>query len=116
VFKRSLLGYRRRDVDEALGARDLALRQVRENVAATEARLAKTQATLESRESDLRSQGEQVGALKRRLEDLEKVATLLAERVVERERELRAAGAEAAEDAPDGEDMPEQLPKTASGP
>ena len=102
MFKRSLLGYRRSDVEEALRARDLALGQLRENLAATEARLAEAQATSELRE--------------RSLEDLEKVATLLAERVVKRERELRAAIAAAAQDAPgDDEAVPAPLPKTASG-
>lgn len=93
-----MLGYRRRDVEEALGARDRALEQLRVSLADTETRLAAAKATLESHELELRSQRKQIEALQQGVEELDKVATLLAEWVVGRERELCAVRAELIEE------------------
>jgi hypothetical protein len=90
LFKKSLFGYRRRDVQDALGARDLALEQFRASLTDAETRLAEAEGTLESREFELHSQRTQIEDLERRLEELDKVATLLAEWVVERKKEVRA--------------------------
>ncbi len=74
-FKRSLLGYRRRDVDRAFAEAD-------EQLAAQGAEIDARGAELANREA--------------RIEDLERVATQLSERVVERESELRGLRAELA--------------------
>lgn len=80
-FKRSLLGYRRRDVDEALAARDAALEALRE-------RLAESRALAEARFGEIEAQTVELLAHRTRIDELERVADRLSERVVEREREL----------------------------
>jgi hypothetical protein len=70
-----LLGYRPAAVDEALAQRDLAIAE---------------------RDAEIESQGSELTESRRRIEELEQVATRLSERVVERERELRAVKAELA--------------------
>jgi hypothetical protein len=67
-FRRSLLGYRREEVDLAF--------------AEAEERLGMQAAEIEARDGDLADRA-------RRIDDLERVATRLSERVVEREGELR---------------------------
>ena len=88
-FKRALLGYRARDVDEALAARDAALEVVGESLAEANARIA-------AKDIELRTRGSELFEREQAIDDLERVATRLAERVVERERELRRARAELA--------------------
>jgi hypothetical protein len=75
LFKRSLLGYRRRSVDEALGALEA-------EVARRERELLKSEAELAARD--------------RRIEFLDEVADELSALVVERDRELRRLRAELA--------------------
>jgi hypothetical protein len=77
AFKRSLLGYRRRDVEEAIAARDAEIASARESVAAAEQRVRAQRAREEQR-----------------VARLEAVATRLSECVVERQHELRAVRAE----------------------
>jgi hypothetical protein len=81
-FTRSLFGYRRRDVDEAITERDSALQ-------ASEEKLSGAQRLVEQRESELRSSRSVLGGRAQRIQELDLVAAKLAERVVERERELR---------------------------
>ena len=75
LFKRSLLGYRRRSVDEALGALD---------------------AEFELREQQLREKDGELAAKDRRIAILDDVADELSGLVVERDRELRRLRAELA--------------------
>ena len=89
-FKRSLLGYRRSEVDEAIAARDSALEAVGEKLAAAEAALGERQAELEARTAEL-------GVLRERIDHLERVAERLSEHVVERGQELRRLRKELAE-------------------
>ena len=86
-FKRSLLGYRPREVDAAIAGRDAA-------IAAAGDRLADTERLIGEREDELRAHREALDANRRRVDELERVATRLAERVVERDEELRSVRAE----------------------
>jgi hypothetical protein len=81
-FTRSLLGYRRREVDEAIAERDSAFQ-------ASEEKLSGTQRLVEQRESELQSSRTELARRAQRIQELDLVAAKLAERVVERERELR---------------------------
>jgi hypothetical protein len=81
-FTRSLLGYRQREVDEAIAERDSALQT-------SEEKLSGTQRLVEQRESELQSSRTELGRRAQRIQELDLVAAKLAERVVERERELR---------------------------
>jgi hypothetical protein len=93
-----LLGYKPREVLEAIGTRDAALDAVGEKLASAEERV-------DVREAEI---AEHVGELTRRraqIDDLEAVAGHLCERVVERDRELRELRAELArvrEESDDG--------------
>ena len=89
-FQRSLLGYRRRDVDVALAARDREIKTLNDCLTGAEMELAEAVAALESRRRELARHAV-------RIAELDRTATLLAERVVERQRELRVARAELAE-------------------
>ena len=89
TFKRALLGYRRADVDEAIAARDSALDAVGEKLSVAQASIAEREGEIQAQASEL-----EIGRL--RVDDLERVATRLSERVVERERELRRLRAEMA--------------------
>jgi hypothetical protein len=82
-LRRSLFGYRRTDVNEALDARDAALGA------------AGTQIDMLSKELDVAARG--LALRDSRLAELEQVATQLSERVVARERELKLIRAELAE-------------------
>jgi chromosome segregation ATPase len=88
-FQRSLLGYRRRDVDVALAARDREIKALNDCLTGAEMELAEAVAALESRRRELARHSV-------RIAELDRTATLLAERVVERQRELRVARAELA--------------------
>ena len=88
-FQRSLLGYRRRDVDVALAARDREIKALNDCLTGAEMELAEAVAALESRRRELARHAV-------RIAELDRTATLLAERVVERQRELRVARAELA--------------------
>jgi hypothetical protein len=88
-FKRSLLGYRPSEVEDAIAARDSALDQVRERLSATEA-------CLRQREVEIAGQAGELEAQRLRIRDLEQVATRVCERVVERERELAEVRSELA--------------------
>lgn len=81
-FKRSLFGYRRSDVDEAIAGRDAAVEAAEGKLSGAEQRVEEQAAELNARHVDLERQAEQV----RRLDQ---VSNRLAQRVVERERELR---------------------------
>jgi len=85
-FQRSLLGYRRRDVDVALAARDREIKALNDCLTGAEMELAEAVAALESRRRELARHSV-------RIAELDRTATLLAERVVERQRELRVARA-----------------------
>ena len=89
-FKRSLFGYRRRDVEEALDARSRELKALDDCLASAQTELEGAAATLKLRERELARQAE-------RVEELDRVAMVLAERVVERQRELEGVRAELAE-------------------
>jgi hypothetical protein len=86
-FKRSLLGYRPREVDAAIANRDAAIAFAGE-------RLAEAERLVGEREGELEAHREALGANRRRVEELERVATRLAERVVERDQELQSVRAE----------------------
>jgi hypothetical protein len=88
-FKRSLLGYRRREVDQAIGDRDAA-------IAAIAARLGDAERLIAERERDLDVRTSTLARSRQRIEELERVGTRLAERVAERGEDLRAARAEVA--------------------
>ena len=88
-FQRSLLGYRRRDVDVALAARDREIKALNDCLTGAEMELAEAVAALESRQRELARHAV-------RIAELDRTATLLAERVVERQRELRVERAELA--------------------
>ena len=88
-FQRSLLGYRRRDVDVALAARDREIKALNDCLTGAEMELAEAVAALESRRRELARHAV-------RIAELDRTATLLAERVVERQRELRVERAELA--------------------
>src|SRR3954467_9133384 len=82
MFRKRLLGYHPSAVHEALDARDAALREANERVAAAEAQVGAGRAELEAR----RAEGQ---AAARRIAELEHVAARLATMVVDRDRELR---------------------------
>jgi hypothetical protein len=86
-FKRSLLGYRPREVDAAIANRDAAIASAGE-------RLAQGERLAHELEGELEAHRAAVERNQRRIEELEHVATRLAERVVERGQELRAVRAE----------------------
>ncbi len=86
-FKRSLFGYRPGEVDAAIAGRDAAIADAGERLADAE-RLAR------ERGLELEARGAELARKGRRIAELEQVATRLAERVVDRERELRALRAE----------------------
>ncbi len=88
-FKRSLLGYRPREVDQAIADRDATIAAAAAGLAEAEGRVAELERELGSRQASL-------ARSRRRIEDLERIATRLAERVVERGEELRAVRAEIA--------------------
>jgi len=81
-FRRSLLGYRRRDVDRAIDEQDAELRAMASSLAAAERSAAERGVEIAEREAE-------VARVARRIEEIEQVANRLAERVVERERALR---------------------------
>jgi hypothetical protein len=81
-FRRSLLGYCRREVDRAVEERDAELRDVA-------ARLTVAERTAAEQEVEVAERGAEVARVTRRIEEIEQVANRLAERVVERERALR---------------------------
>jgi hypothetical protein len=81
-FKRSLLGYRPREVDTAITRRDAALHDAG-------ARLADAERLIGELELELKARGAELARGRQRIAELERIATRLAERVVERERELR---------------------------
>jgi DNA repair exonuclease SbcCD ATPase subunit len=86
-FKRSLLGYRARDVDQALDSQRAALQ-------ATGAKLTDAERRMVGRERELEERGTELARSERRVDELEQVAERLAERVVDRERALREIRAE----------------------
>jgi hypothetical protein len=88
-FKRSLLGYRRREVDEAIAGRDAALEE-------TKAKLTGAEGRISERDTELAARGAELERGERRIRELDQVSARLAERVVERERELREVRAELA--------------------
>lgn len=81
-FARSLFGYRRREVDEAIAQRDSALHASQED-------LSGIRELVEQRETELEASRTELGRRAQRIRELDLVAARLAERVVERERELR---------------------------
>lgn len=81
-FRRSLLGYRRDDVDVAI---------------------AKAEEELERKETEIRARALELAGDRRRIDELEQVATALSEKVVERDRELRRLRAELARATSDGD-------------
>jgi hypothetical protein len=81
-FKRSLFGYRRSEVDEAIAGGEAAVEAAETKLAGAEQRVQEQAAELEARHGDLERQAAQV-------RQLDQVSNRLAERVVERERELR---------------------------
>lgn len=89
TFKRSLLGYKRRAVDDAIAARDSALEAASEQVAGAGEQIQEQAAEIEAR-------GIELAGRERRIDDLERIATRLSERVVTSERDLRRMRAELA--------------------
>ena len=75
AFKRTFLGYKPAAVDEAMAERDFAIAE---------------------RDAEIESQWREVADSRRRIDELEEVATTLSDRVVERERELRELKAQVA--------------------
>ncbi len=109
AFKRSLLGYRRSDVDAAIAQRDAAAEAAAEHVATATVAIAE-------REQEIAVQAEEIVKAHARIYDLERVATRLSERVVEREAELRALRAQLAGAlAPNDRPVSEAAPPSANG-
>jgi hypothetical protein len=81
-IKRSLFGYRRGDVEDAIAARDSALEAVSE-------RLSGAYEQIEEQAAEVEARGIELAGRERRIDDLERIATRLSERVVTGERELR---------------------------
>jgi chromosome segregation ATPase len=81
-FKRSLFGYRRREVDKAIADRDAASEAAEGKLAGAERRVEQRDAELEAGRGESESRAQEV-------RELDQVAARLAERVVARERELR---------------------------
>ena len=90
MFKRSLLGYRRADVEAAIALRDGAL-------ADAGSRLVAARELIDGRDEIIGGQRAQLDAAAVRIADLESIAGRLSERVVERERELKLMRAELSE-------------------
>jgi hypothetical protein len=95
-LRRSLLGYRRADVHEAIAARDGALEELG-------GELERAKERLETQGAELEAVGIEVTARERRIDELEQVATALSQRVVEREQELRALRMELAQTRTSGD-------------
>jgi hypothetical protein len=87
LFPKSLVGYRPRAVHEAIDARDAALREAGERMAAVEAQVGAERAELEARRAE-------AGRAARRIQELERVSARLATMVVDRDKELRRIRAE----------------------
>jgi FtsZ-binding cell division protein ZapB len=81
-FKRALFGYRRGEVDRAIAEGEGKLEQARERI--------------ELQGAEIEARGIQLAGRERRIDELERVATALSERVVERSRELQRLQAELA--------------------
>ena len=96
-------------MEAALGARDREIDALNDSLAGAQAELAKAVATLELRQQEL-------ARLSERILLLDGVATRLAERVVERQRELRAVRAELTErvERVEREDRSRPEPKPAT--
>jgi hypothetical protein len=94
-LRRSLFGYRRADVHEALTARDAALGAMRDSLEG-----AGTEIDILARELDVAAHG--LAEREGRIAELEQVATQLSERVVAREQELKLIRAELAEAQTEG--------------
>jgi hypothetical protein len=77
-----LFGYKPGEVRDAIGARDSALEKMNERLSAAEKRVSVREAEIDAHVAEL-------VARQARIDDLEKLATQLCERVVERERSLR---------------------------
>jgi hypothetical protein len=88
-FRRSLFGYRPREVDKAIADREEALEAAKGKLAGAERRVDERETELDARRAELK-RGE------RRIRELDQVSARLAERVVEREVELREVRAELA--------------------
>jgi hypothetical protein len=88
-FRRSLFGYRPREVDKAIADREEALEAAKGKLAGAERRVDERETDLDARRAELK-RGE------RRIRELDQVSARLAERVVEREVELRGVRAELA--------------------
>jgi hypothetical protein len=106
-FKRSLLGYRRSEVDQAIAVRDAALDTVGQTLAAAEESFERQRAEIETQRAEL-------GSRERRIEDLERMTTKLSERLVEREQELRRLRDELARVREEGEARVESLATVVS--
>jgi hypothetical protein len=87
LFRKSLFGYRPRAVHEAIEARDVALREAGERLAAVEAQVGAERAELDARRSE-------AGWAARRIQELERVSARLATMVVDRDKEIRRIRAE----------------------
>jgi hypothetical protein len=92
-----LLGYKPREVLDAIGTRDAAFEAVGERLAAAEERV-------DVREAEIAEHVGELAARRARIDDLELVAAHLCERVVERDRELRELRAELARVREEGDD------------
>ena len=101
-FKRSLLGYRPRAVDEAIADREAALDETKAKLAGAESRIEERDAELATRQAEL-ERGE------RRIHELDQVSARLADRVVERERELREIRTELARARERGDESQQAL-------
>jgi hypothetical protein len=86
-FRRSLLGYRAREVDDDIANREAALEEAKAKLTGAEGRI-------EERDAELTARREEVDRGERRIRELDLVCTRLAQQVVERERELREVRAE----------------------
>jgi hypothetical protein len=89
-FQRSLFGYRRREVDEAVAHREAALEE-------TKAKLAGAEGQIEERDAELAARREGLEHGERRIRELDLVCNRLAQQVVERERALSDVRAELAQ-------------------
>ena len=95
-FKRSLLGYRPREVDEAIAAHEAAFDAIAKELIVAERRL-------DEREAEVVAQVDALARRQTRIRDLEQVATRLCERLVVRDSELAEAREELARMREQGE-------------
>ncbi|MBA2239895.1 MAG: hypothetical protein H0W09_01405, partial [Solirubrobacterales bacterium] len=97
-FRRALLGYNRADVDQAIGSSAAELRNADRRADKAESALSEVRGELDHSRSGLLESRREADARAGRVRELEAVVSWLADRVVDRERELRTVRDELSRD------------------